>query len=304
METGEPSVGKESLAKIAKVIGGPPEDRYFDYSYLRMNDAGGKPYGVYNHFFEVTEKVLDRRLLEESIQNLAQERELRESFVMALTHDLRTPLTAAMMSAQLLERGTKDPLQLQKLNSISRNMDRIDQMVRDLLDVTKIKGKEKLPLDIAECDLNAITHSIIEEFVGIHGDRFILKNENNLVGNWDARALQRMIENLMSNAIKYGSPKTPISIGLKKKNGFIEICVHNEGNPIPAHEQQLLFKHFHRASAATNSSQKGWGIGLALVQGLAEAHGGDVQVKSEMDEGTSFIVTIPQDSRSYQILQS
>ena len=304
MQTGEPVVRKEALAVIARVEGGPLEDRYFDYSYLRVNDADGKPYGVFNHGIEVTEKVLARHALEESIKNLADERELRENFVMSLTHDLRTPLTAAKMSVQLVQRETQVPSKISKLSAVTSYLDRIDDMVRDLLDVTKIRGKEKLPLDISECDLNTITHSIIEVFVSTHGDRFILENEENLVGYWDPKALQRIIENLLSNAVKYGSLTTSISIGLKKKNGFMEICVHNEGNPIPPHEQQKLFIKFHRSSSARNSSQGGWGIGLTLVQGLAEAHGGNIQIESDLNKGTTFIVTLPQDARSFQTISS
>ena len=283
---------------------GPIEDRYFDFSYVRVNDSDGKPFGVYDHAVDVTDRVLARRHLEESIQNLALERELRENFVMALTHDLRNPLTAAMMGVQILERKIQDTLQIKKLSDVTRHLNRIDRMVRDLLDVTKIKGNEKLPLDLSDCDLNAITRSIMEEFVVIHGDRFILKNQDDLVGRWDARALQRIIENLIGNAIKYGSVTTPITVSLMKKSGLVEISIHNEGNPIPAEEQQLLFKKFHQTYRAQNSSHRGWGIGLTLVKGLVEAHEGEIFIKSEVNEGTTFIVIIPQNSKSNQLLHS
>jgi PAS domain S-box-containing protein len=298
MKTGEPFVRKEALAKIAKVIGGPTEDRYFDFSCLRINDADGKPYGVYNHFIEVTERVLAHRLLEKSIQNLAEERELRENFVMTLTHDLRTPLTAARMSAELLMRNSNDPLKRQKIASmIVKSIDRANRMISDLLDVCQIKAGSKISLNIEACNLNEITQSTLDDLISIHGDRFRLNSNEQIHGYWECTAIRRIIENLLGNAVKYGAPKALITIGLKQKMETIEISVHNEGNVIPPEDQILLFRLFQRAESARQGSDKGWGIGLTLVQGLVEAHGGSVLVKSEVSEGTTFIVELPINAR-------
>jgi signal transduction histidine kinase len=297
LESGVPFIGRESVAKLAVGKDGSLEDHYFDFTCQRIMDAEGKPYGVFAHSVDVTDRVRARQELEETVRELAEERVLRESFVATLTHDLRGPLTIAKVCAEVLMRNPRDVHQLKKFETIVRNMDRLDNMIRGLLDVTRIKSGEKVLLNISECNLNEITRAIIEEQISVHGDRFILKADKNIIGFWDCASIQRMIENLLGNAIKYGTPQCPITVQLVDVNKIVKISVHNEGQPIPADEQILLFEKFRRSSSATKSLQKGWGIGLTLVRGLAEAHGGQVNVRSELNEGTTFTISIPKDSK-------
>ncbi|MBC7429282.1 MAG: HAMP domain-containing histidine kinase, partial [Bacteriovorax sp.] len=152
-------------------------------------------------------------------------------------------------------------------------------------------------LNIEECNLNEITQSSLDDLTSIHGDRFRLYSNEQINGYWDCTAIRRIVENLLGNAVKYGMPKALITIALRRKMESIEIAVHNEGNPIPLEDQTLLFRQFQRTESAQKGSQKGWGIGLTLVQGFAKAHGGNVLVRSEVGEGTTFIVELPKDSR-------
>jgi signal transduction histidine kinase len=111
-----------------------------------------------------------------------------------------------------------------------------------------------------------------------------------------------MFENLINNAVKYGSVNELIMFTINKLGNEVEFIVHNEGNPISAEDQASLFKPFSRIASAKNSGKKGWGLGLTLVKGVAEAHGGKVAVKSDKIYGTDFIITLPLDSRPFQIL--
>jgi len=226
---------------------------------------------------------------------LEREKSQRETFVTALiTHDVRTPLAAAKMSAQLLGRAIADPLTLQKLaGQIANNLDRADQMITDLLDVSRIRAGEGIPLALVECVLNEVARSVIEDLTSIHGDRFVLKSKGEIRGNWDPSALRRVLENLASNAVKYGTARGPITIILRQVQENAEISVHNQGEPIPETLLPMLFEPYHRSESAVRSSQMGWGIGLALVRGITEAHGGSVAVKSTEGGGTTFIVRIP-----------
>ena len=101
----------------------------------------------------------------------------------------------------------------------------------------------------------------------------------------------------MANAAKYSAPGTIVSIKLEKLDGLAKLAIHNEGNPIPVEEQKLLFQPFLRAKAAQDSGKKGWGLGLTLVKGIAEAHGGTVTVESSAEKGTTFTLSIPLDFR-------
>jgi len=285
METGESFTGREVLAKHRRTKDGPIEDRYYDFCYVRINDWEGKPYGVYDHAIDVTERV--------------QERELRERFVAAFSHDLRTPLTAVKMSTQLLtRRWAEAPPEAQKITSrIAENIDRADQMIRDLLDVSRLKAGENIQIEIGYCDLRNIATDVLGDLSTIHGNRFTLQADKPIKGFWDSKGIRRILENLCGNAIKYGAPDRAITVSIDQTEEKVEIRVHNEGNPIPPEIQSKIFEPFRRASSVETRKPRGWGLGLALVKGLTEANGGTVRLNSSPDTGTIFTVILPNDAR-------
>jgi PAS domain S-box-containing protein len=242
---------------------------------------------------DIHEQRIARELLE-------LERDVRERVVMALTHDLRTPLAAAKISAQLLMRKVPDELLLHRVaNRISNSIDRADKMIQDILDASQIKAGEKISLDIEEHNLKEIMYSTYEDLAQIHGERIVFNGQEEIHGYWDASALKRMTENLINNAVKYGKDFTPITLNLKKLKDSIVISVHNEGTPISDKDQKAIFEPYNRTASANDGKQKGWGIGLTLVRGFALAHGGQAIVRSSLQDGTTFSIIIPQDSRNY-----
>jgi signal transduction histidine kinase len=170
-------------------------------------------------------------------------------------------------------------------------------MIRDLLDANRLKAGESLHLKISECELSMLLSKIKEELTLIHGDRFIL-NQGKIKGYWDPSAITRMVENLVNNAVKYGSSNEPITISFKVFDHKVEISVHNKGAPIGAEDQKSIFLQYQRLETSPGRSAGGWGIGLALVLGLAESHGGQVEVRSSAEEGTTFSLILPLDARS------
>lgn len=305
LETGESFVGHEVLARHRTTVDGPIEDHYYDFTYARITDENGKPYGVYDHAIEVTDRVLARRAMEKSqeqlkkaIAELENERAIRDRFVATLTHDLRTPLTAAKMSAQLVGKRAADQPEIQKMAArISNHMDRADEMIRNLLDVVSIKAGKSLTLDFAECRLNRLVSEVLEDLSSVHGDRFSFQVTEQIKGYSSCTGIRRILENLCTNAIKYGSPLTTVTVSVAREGERVRISVHNEGVPIPAEEMSRLFEPFTRASTALTGGQKGWGLGLTLVKGIAETLGGTVEAKSEARLGTTFTVTIPLSDR-------
>lgn len=232
------------------------------------------------------------------VEHLESERTLREQFVSGLSHDLRTPLTAARLSAQLLAKEI-DPASLQgrQARRVVQGIDRTEQMISDLLDANRIQAEQGVSLKIEACDLVAMVKSTLSELNVFLGDRIRLSCSQSIEGFWDCRALRRVLENLVNNAEKYGCKDEPILVILAELAGRVEISVHNRGNPISTDDQKTLFCQFRRSSNAIQSGQRGWGIGLALVRGIAEAHGGSVKVSSSREAGTLFSVSIPMDAR-------
>jgi len=113
-------------------------------------------------------------------------------------------------------------------------------------------------------------------------------------------ALRRAFENLGSNAVKYGSNDKPITFAVGQQSGRVFVRVHNHGSHIPIEEQETIFQAFRRTREAMASGKHGWGLGLALVRGVAEAHGGSVAVDSLSERGTTFVIDMPVDARPFQ----
>ena len=297
-ETGQHFNLVEGLARIYNRAIHKLEDRYFDTAFSRINYEDNV-FRVLATPREVTDKVLIRKKLEESLNELKAERELRERFVLALSHDLRTPLAVIKIGAQIVKRQAIELKAIANtVEKITTNVDRADRMIRDLLDANRINAGVGIPINVEECRLDSIINFVVTDLNQIYGQRFIIANNvGEVSGFWDNMALHRLIENLASNAIKYGSSDTNVTITLSLKNNKVEISVHNFGNPIELSEQNYLFKQFYRTDSADKSDTKGWGIGLALVKGITEAHGGEIRLESDKISGTNFIVQLPLDSR-------
>jgi signal transduction histidine kinase len=293
-QTGIPHIGKE-LPFPRQLENGEITQLYLDIGYHPFRGNDGRIKGILALVHDVTEKVHARQRVEESeaalresFSTLQEERALRERFVSTLAHDLRTPLTAVRMSSQLLLRNADDPARLQKLaGRIADNIDRADEMIRDLLDANRLKAGEKLPLEVGPCCLNEVARQTLEELSSIHGDRFVLQASSTIEGIWSSSGIRRILENLCGNGVKYGAPRRSVTVSLAAEAGQVEIQVHNEGMPIPAVELPHLFEPFRRSTTARASGERGWGLGLTLVKGIAEAHGGTVSVQSSEAQGPS-----------------
>lgn len=224
-------------------------------------------------------------------------RDIQERLTHTLAHDLRGPITAAKTSAQLILRRPDDPDHCVKTASrISNSMDRLDSMIHDLLDASRIRAGQSLPLEFKECDLDLIARQVADEANFEHGNRFAVVSCGPCLGYWSESGLRRVLENLTTNAVKYGDPSTPITITIKQSEKSVTFSVHNQGKPIPPEEQATLFQQFRRTRSAERKA--GWGLGLTLVQGMTEAHYGAVRVESLVGKGTTFTIELPRDARA------
>lgn len=246
-------------------------------------------------------KSLDTSLRQACTAYYAVHSAIREQLTVGLTHDLRGPLTAVRASAGMILRRGPDEETAKWAARIVQNIDRADTMIRDLLDTSRLRAGERLALDLAECELVAIVRDAVSQLETMHGERFVVvAHDEPLTGVWSAEALRRAIENLCTNAVKYGAADRPITVSVKSLSGRAIIDVHNHGSYIPAEELGNLFQAFQRTVSAKQSGKRGWGIGLALVRGVAEAHGGSIGVDSLPEKGTSFSIDIPLDARPFQ----
>ena len=297
--SGEPFVGKEMPIDLPDPEG-VVQRHWINLSFYPFRDPEGRIKGIMAIIVDVTSEAQARKKVEETITELRQERDIRERVVAALTHDLRTPLHAARLSAEVLIRTAPEPdtVKTQSRRVVS-NIERADGMIRDLLDANRIKAGEGIPISVQECRLDQVVAAAVKGIQEVQGPRFRIRNEAGAIpGYWDARSLRRVIENLASNALKYGSSHSPVTFGLIQSDEWVELRVHNEGNPIALEDQKTLFQLYHRPTAAVSGGQTGWGVGLTLVKGIIESHGGSVRVESSAEQGTTFFIRLPMDSRA------
>jgi signal transduction histidine kinase len=235
-----------------------------------------------------------------NVERLDAEQGIRERFVSLLAHDLRGPLSAATMAARLL---VAHPERLQDRRDlalrIERSMGRADRMIQDLLDANRLRAGHRLTLDLQLCDLAEIASDVIDDLGEPDRDRVVLTAPDRLEGVWAPDQLRRALWNLITNALKYGAPAERVNVHVRRDASSAFVSVHNSGPPIPAEEQARLFKPFGR-TRSSEASARGWGLGLALVRGCADAHGGTVEVSSTRETGTTFTMRLPLDARPFQ----
>jgi PAS domain S-box-containing protein len=232
---------------------------------------------------------------------LLEAQSLRDRFTSALSHDLRNPLSNARMAIHIAMQF-RDADSAEKrdkfLHKATDALERANTMIEDLLEANRINAGQRVPLKVEKCDLFSLTQQTIEELALAHGNRFVLHGTSPIDGYWGCSRLRRVIENLATNAIKYGSKDTPITINLTALDEWVELRIHNFGGELSPKEQKHLFDLFQRTKTAVASGHQGWGIGLPLVKGIVEAHGGRIWLESHPGSGTTFIVELPRDARS------
>jgi signal transduction histidine kinase len=284
----------------------PPHHRLFGVLYVGLRDERSLTTRELRRLEALGDRLtlhLDNaRLytdLRQQVEELGVERDLRERFVSILAHDLRGPLSAAKMSSALMIRRLEPPDEGRDLAvRIERNLERMDRMIRDLLDVSRVRAGKRLPLRLEDCDLGAVAQEVIEDLSATHGHRFELAKHEVVRGIWSHDELHRALCNLGTNAVKYGGSDRPITTRVERTPGGARASVHNFGNPIPLEKRARLFDLYSRLR---EGSGKGWGLGLALVRACAEAHGGKAAIGESSEEaGTTFTIDLPSDSRPFQ----
>jgi signal transduction histidine kinase len=217
-----------------------------------------------------------------------------ENILALVSHDIRNPLSAIKLGCELM---LKAPGEAQKqkviFDHILRSIYQADSMIKSLLDVERMRAGKTIPLDFETCDLNVEVEKIVQDLSLADPPRLKYTGDKAVIGYWSVAGIRRALENLITNAMKYGDPRTPICVRLTRHHDHVILSVHNMGGAISAEDQSKLFRAFQRTTQSELSDVKGWGLGLALVKGIAEGHEGTVKVQSDKDFGTQFTLELP-----------
>ncbi len=237
--------------------------------------------------------------VEEEIKiNLQREKELnmlKTRFISVVSHEYRTPLASIQSSIQLIERY-RTKLNEEKIGALFSGIYETIRYSNMLLDDISIIGKDesgKLEINISDYDIRVICRHCLNDTKAIYGestiDFSIESNINNALV--DESLLRHVLNNVLSNAVKYSENKKPVIFDVSIKDNNINFVIEDSGRGIPEKDLKHVFEPFHRASNV--ESIKGTGLGLAIVKRCVELHSGIIQLKSKVGKGTKVIIAIP-----------
>jgi len=230
------------------------------------------------------------------ITPLHQLQEQRELFIHMVSHDLRLPLSVIQGHAQLLQDDIGalhlEPTLLSSVAAILRGAQRMNGMIQDLVDSARATAGE-LRLQLETVDLHAYLTNYLERMRTVMDiERISLQVPDDIPPVMaDYARLERIITNLLTNALKYSSPETPVTLCARRQGDMVVIAITDRGRGIPAADQPHLFERFYRSQREHDT--EGIGLGLYITKRLVEAHGGQIWVESEAGKGSTFYFTLP-----------
>lgn len=235
-------------------------------------------------FAELISKQLEDEVrLEATRTDLSSEREtaeLREQFIAVLGHDLRTPLGAIAMGADLLALKVAQPELLSVVERIRRSARRMSALVDDVVDFTRGRMGSGISLNMRRHDnIHETLEQVVDELRGLHPQREIRAAFAPLhCLHCDLERLAQLLSNLLKNALVHGSAEAPVQVEARSEDGRFVLTVSNEGRELPQDVLGQLFKPYWRAASRPGS--EGLGLGLYIVDQIARAHGGRIDAVS------------------------
>ncbi|MYN24821.1 sensor histidine kinase [Duganella levis] len=222
----------------------------------------------------------------------------RERLAASLSHDMRTPLGLVVTGAQLVSLSSTLEMAQRAALKIQAGARRLEDMLIELTDTFAFEGGARLPLTITRFDMHDLLTEIGNEFHG-QGHDSVEVSGSSIVGHWCEKSMRRAVENLLTNAFKYGDGAI-VRIHAEQMRGRLLLSVHNRGNPIASELRERVFDYLLRD--ANGAQVEGWGIGLPFVKSVAQCHGGSVAVDSSGAAGTTFLIDVPLDCRPFVAL--
>lgn len=238
-----------------------------------------------------------RSLIDEASRVRAHEEaaRLKDDFLSAAAHDLKTPLTTLVAQAQFLERraatAPSAPPDVDGIRRIVREAKRLSTLVTELLDASRLE-RGALVGERESVDLVALAREVADrESYRTHN--VLVSADAPVIGVYDSRRIGQVIENLIENAVKYSPTSSDVRVMVVHRDGESLIDVSDDGIGIPRDDLPHVFERFHRASNVDDRRFSGMGLGLFICKGIVEQHSGRIWVESILGAGTTFHVALP-----------
>lgn len=257
--------------------------------------------GGYDQTLEYESSIVEIDNLVNSINDLSKElynmEKLRKRLTSDISHELRTPLTSIQTHLEAMIDGIWEPTE-ERLISVNEEVIRISHLVDELKNLAKYDS-DKNKLNISEVDLEQLIKNIIynNESFALEKNIKIEYNLEKIKAHIDKEKISQVIVNLISNAIRYTNCNCErlgkIIIRLYKEENLIKISVKDNGIGIPKKSLDYIFERFYRVDKSRCRNTGGTGVGLTICKSIIDLHNGNIEVKSEVNKGSEFIVSIP-----------
>ena len=311
-------------AKLSQLAAGPIDHYDMEKRYIRKDgkviwchligslgrDSKGQPMFCIGMLNDVTQRKLheterDKLLFLEwqAHQSAVKAVRLRDDFIAIASHELRTPLTPLKLQVQFLRKrllggglgvSTDRPELLKMLEISDEQLGKLQQLVEDMLDASRIRAGRMI-LVFSEASLSEMVRAVARRMRSVFendGIELNLDLDPEARGRWDRQRIEQVIANLLTNAVKYGNGK-PVTITTTSDGRFARLIVRDRGIGISEDDQVRIFEEFERI--APIETYGGFGLGLYISRQIVLAHRGTTSVESQVNEGATFTVTLPQD---------
>jgi signal transduction histidine kinase len=227
-----------------------------------------------------------------SVRRQFRTQQQQQNFVMAITHELKTPISVSRLNLETLQRHKLDDEKKEKLlNMTMQETLRLDNLINNILISSQLDGHSyrisKEELNFSDL-VNDVTHQFLMRY---HDRKLVLQVEEDIDITGDPLLLKLLVSNLLENANKYSPKDKAITIELNEDAEAIHLSVKDEGCGIGNEEKRNVFKKFYRVGDERTRTTKGTGLGLYLCKKIAEDHGGSIAVEDNQPQGSNFIVS-------------
>jgi signal transduction histidine kinase len=243
-------------------------------------------------------EAIDQAIAESVTRYSSDLEHAKDRFIAILGHDLRSPLNATIMAADLLsEAGDLSEPHRDLVARIAASAKTMNSLVSDLLDFARIRFGVGIPIETGPVDLEAVIKEVVAEVTASQPESDVrVEVAGDLRGEWDSSRIAQAITNLVTNAVEHGSTNSSIHVEARGTPSEIAVSVHNHGLVIPAERLGRLFDAMAPTPDDEARGNDHLGLGLYIVHSIIVAHGGTVHVDSSSDEGTTFTLRLPRHS--------
>lgn len=253
-----------------------------------------------NNFRDVTARLEAEREIRRSKDAAEEAQRLQQHFLTNLSHEFKTPLTLIRGPLLDLAEGRADPASMQEtLSRVLRNVDRLDGLITELVDLSRLDAGT-FGLQVNQHNLVAFVRGELDTFSAAADAKaveLLLDSPSRCMVFFDLTKMEKVVTNLLSNALRYSPKKGVVSIRLQlqedSEDGLVRVEVLDQGPGMNETTRSRVFDRFYQADTALTRQHEGMGIGLALAREMVEMHGGSIGVKSELGEGSCFWFTLP-----------